>query len=580
MSFYPADLHGIDTHGSNGSENTIVGEISTSPSTTSPDDSSQETVFGFDDRDKTSPTATSEFDNEKGTPENISDEEKNREEVVDPTGDDNPLLKDIPWHVRRVVSLHDDTTLPTITFRYIVLSLVFVIPGAFLQQMVCYRTTFAPYSIFFVQIGSNYAGEWLAATLPAWEVKVPFTKWSFNLNPGPFSVKEHVLVVICAASGATYNLAYGPISIAELFFGHKLNPAVAIFFMWTVVWTGYSYAAIARQFLVYDPQYPWFQALCQTALFETQKKQRENPSPISRRQMMVFFLVLLGVFVWQFLPEFVFPMLGSLSFLCWVAPHNPVANFVGAGLGGLGFLNLSLDWSNVGNLSQMGSLFLTPWWTQVIVFLAFVLNCWILIPASKWGGMTKWNHHLMSNHLFQGNGTSYPILKLITPEASFNETAYAEYGPIYMGAQQLWGMFFDYASFTSALFWMLLFGWPQLKSTWTKFWERNRTGSAVNEQYTDQLNVLMRSYKEVPIWWFIALFMCAFVPTIVILAKGYLYIPLWTYFIALATGAIVVAPLGWLYALSNFQLVSHSPFRNLIVSFCLILSKKLVLTVR
>jgi hypothetical protein len=39
-----------------------------------------------------------------------------------------------------------------------------------------------------------------------------------------------------------------------------------------------------------------------------------------------------------------------------------------------------------------------------------------------------------------------------------------------------------------------------------------------------------------------------------ILGTGNLFIPLWTYFVAVATGVVVVIPLGWLYALSNFQL--------------------------
>jgi hypothetical protein len=108
--------------------------------------------------------------------------------------------KDLPWQVRRVVSLHDDTTLPTITFRYFLLVFVFIPPGAFLQQLNMFRTTSAPYSIFFVQIAANYMGDWLAKTLPAWEVRIPLTRWSFNTNPGPFSVKEHVLVVMAAAS--------------------------------------------------------------------------------------------------------------------------------------------------------------------------------------------------------------------------------------------------------------------------------------------------------------------------------------------------------------------------------------------
>jgi hypothetical protein len=117
--------------------------------------------------------------------------------------------------------------------------------------------------------------------------------------------------------------------------------------------------------------------------------------------MKIFFWVLAAVTLWQFLPEFVFPFLGSLAFLCWVAPHNATANFIGSGFGGMGILNLSLDWSNISSLSNSGSLFLTPWWTQVIIFLAFVFNCWVLIPASKWGGLGgSTSQHLMSNRLF------------------------------------------------------------------------------------------------------------------------------------------------------------------------------------
>lgn len=121
--------------------------------------------------------------------------------------DDDPAVRDIPFTVRRIVSLHDDASLPTLTFRYFILTIFFVVPGAFLSQMSHFRTTSAPYSVLFVQIASNYAGLWLAKILPALFVRVPFTKYGFNLNPGPWSVKEHVLVTISAASGATYNLA-------------------------------------------------------------------------------------------------------------------------------------------------------------------------------------------------------------------------------------------------------------------------------------------------------------------------------------------------------------------------------------
>lgn len=60
------------------------------------------------------------------------------------------------------------------------------------------------YSVYFVQIASFYFGRFLAARLP--EREVGFGRFKFQLNPGPFSVKEHVAIVLAASTGATNNL--------------------------------------------------------------------------------------------------------------------------------------------------------------------------------------------------------------------------------------------------------------------------------------------------------------------------------------------------------------------------------------
>lgn len=296
--------------------------------------------------------------------------------------------------------------------------------------------------------------------------------------------------------------------------------------------------------------------------------------------MFVFWGVLVGITLWQFLPEYIFPMTSSLAFLCWVAPNNPVANFMGSGLGGMGFLNLSLDWANISNYNAGVPLFLSPWYAQVVLFCSFVMCCWILLPAAMYGGLGYYHEGLMSNRLLLTNGTKYPIAELVTPQNTFNETAYAINGPIWVGTQQLWSMFFvgslctplhhfgdqsllhaftntqqDYASYTSAIVWIALFGAPQLKEAYRRFMNRRKqAGKGINHQYTDRLNVLMRAYKEVPLWWYAALFAVSFVVILTIVADGILFIPVWTYFVALATGIAVVIPLGWLYALTTFQL--------------------------
>ncbi|KAI1443533.1 OPT superfamily oligopeptide transporter [Annulohypoxylon stygium] len=485
---------------------------------------------------------------------------------VDLENEDDPEISQIPPEVRRIVSLHDDPTLPTLTFRYFLLSIIFVIPGAFLSAMNSFRTTYAPYSVFFVQIAGNYVGLWLARILPSRQIRIPFTKQSFSLNPGPWSVKEHVLITVTAASGATGNLAVTPIALGDLYFNTRVHPAAAIFFMWSIDAIGYAFAAIARQVLLYEPAYPWFQALCQTALFETQHKQNKNPTPTARKQMRVFWWVLLGITLWQFLPEYVFPMTSSLAFLCWVAPHNPVANFIGSGLGGMGFLNLSFDWANISNYLAGVPLFLSPWWSQVVLFASFVMSCWVLLPAAKWGGLGGYPHCLMTNRACTADGSKYPVTDLVTPQNTFNQTAYEENGPLYLGVHYLWAIFFDYASYVSAYSWIAFFGASQIREGYRKFRARQQNaGQGINHQcmlsfyhpseyYTDRLNVLMRQYKEVPVWWYIVLFLAAFTAIMTMAGLDIIFIPWWTFLVALATGAAIVVPLGWLYAISNYQL--------------------------
>ena len=66
---------------------------------------------------------------------------------------------------------------------------------------------------------------------------------------------ENVLVTVTAASGATSNAAWSSISLAQLYYGTKIPAAACIFFMWAIVYLGYAMAALARQFLLYDPIY-------------------------------------------------------------------------------------------------------------------------------------------------------------------------------------------------------------------------------------------------------------------------------------------------------------------------------------
>lgn len=459
---------------------------------------------------------------------------------------------ELPKVVRESVPLEDDPDIPVMTFRYFILSTIFIVPGAFLDTMNSYRTTSAVYSIFFVQIVSHWAGKWLAKSLPKRNIQV--LGFKFNLNPGPWSIKETAMITITANSGATGNLATNAISLAELHFNEKVDALIAILFMWAIVFIGYSYAAIAKSFVLYDPQFTWPQALMQTTLLQSQARS-DRDSKHGSMQMKVFFYALFGVTIWEFLPEFVFPLTSSLAILCWIAPYNKTVNFIGSGMGGMGVLNFSLDWANI-----TSSIMLYPYWIQVIQFLGFVLGAWIMIPLVKWGGITSFKHGLMSNSLFLNNGTRYPTNELLADDLTLNVTAYNYYGPVNLGAQRAWNMFFDYAAYVSGIVWVVLFGYDQLRSSLnvlksTYSAENQKSGfTSIHLQYTDRLNKLQAKYEEVPMFWYLILFLISFSTLMFIFLSGHMFLPWWCCVVALGLGSIIVTPLSWLYALSNFQL--------------------------
>lgn len=77
-----------------------------------------------------------------------------------------------------------------------------------------FRTTYAPFPVFFVILASDPLGRFLARILPAY--KVPLGRFSFSLNPGPWSTKEHAIVGIAANAGSQGQWASKKLACAML----------------------------------------------------------------------------------------------------------------------------------------------------------------------------------------------------------------------------------------------------------------------------------------------------------------------------------------------------------------------------
>jgi len=140
--------------------------------------------------------------------------------------------------VALVVPETDDPSLPVMTFRAWTLGLGSCVVLIFLNTFFTYRTQPLTISGILAQILVLPAGRFMAAVLPDREVRVLGGRLgSFNLNPGPFNVKEHVIITIFANCGVSYGggdaYSIGAITVIKAYYKQTLSFVLALLIVLT-----------------------------------------------------------------------------------------------------------------------------------------------------------------------------------------------------------------------------------------------------------------------------------------------------------------------------------------------------------
>lgn len=141
--------------------------------------------------------------------------------------------------VALVVPETDDPSLPVMTFRAWFLGITSCILLIFLNTFFTFRTQPLTISAILMQIAVLPIGKFMAATLPTKEYSL--MGWRFSLNPGPFNMKEHVIITIFANCGVSYGggdaYSIGAIAIMKAYYKQSLSFLLALFIVLTTqVW--------------------------------------------------------------------------------------------------------------------------------------------------------------------------------------------------------------------------------------------------------------------------------------------------------------------------------------------------------
>nr|GLL28258.1 oligopeptide transporter 6-like [Ipomoea trifida] len=134
--------------------------------------------------------------------------------------------------VEMTVSKTDDPTMPVLTFRTWVLGIGFCVLLSFVNQFFWYRTEPMSVTAISAQIAVVPFGHLMAKMITE-RVFFKGTWMEFSLNPGPFNVKEHVLITIFANVGAGSVYATHILSAVKLYYNKPLGIIPAFLIMLT-----------------------------------------------------------------------------------------------------------------------------------------------------------------------------------------------------------------------------------------------------------------------------------------------------------------------------------------------------------
>ncbi|XP_065853763.1 oligopeptide transporter 1-like [Euphorbia lathyris] len=448
--------------------------------------------------------------------------------------------------VRLTVPITDDPELPCLTFRTWFLGIISCTLLAFANQFFVFRQNPLYISSVAAQIAVLPIGKFMAASLPDKVVRVPGTKWSFSLNPGPFNLKEHVLITIFANSGSNSVYAVNIIAIIIAFYHRKINPIAALLLTQTTQMLGYGWAGVFRKFLVDSPYMWWPANLVQVSLFRALHDDEKRPKGGLTR-LQFFLVVLTSSFAYYIIPNYLFQSITALSFVCWIWKDSITAQQIGSGLSGLGIGSFALDWSTIS--SFLPSPLATPGFAVVNLLFGYIIILYIILPITYWTNSYEAKRFpIISPDVFDVAGSPYNVTHILNSTTfSFNEEAYNGYSKVHLSVFFVYAYGLSFALLAATLSHVIFFHgrtiWAQAKASFS-------------DKFGDvHTRIMKKNYAVVPQWWFYTILIIV-IGFAMLACEGFnrqLQLPYWGVLLAISLAFFFTLPIGVIQATTNQQ---------------------------
>ncbi|KAJ3729965.1 small oligopeptide transporter, partial [Lentinula guzmanii] len=461
------------------------------------------------------------------------------------------LEEDSPYaEVRSAVANFDDPDMPVSTIRAWVLGIIWTVLLAGINQVIVYRFPSILITSFVALLVIFPCGQAWARLCPSISVlKRP-------LNPGPFSIKEHVLSAVMASVAAQSAYSTDIIAVQRVFYGEIYSFLCKWMLTVSTQLIGLSLGGMMHRFLVAPPSMIWPNTLVQCALLNTLHSQQyagigRHRGPSRER---FFLMAFIGAVLWSFLPSYLFTALSIFSWPCWIAPNNIRVNQLFGFQSGLGLSMITFDWNQI---AYIGSPLATPWWSEANVVAGFILFYVIITPIFYYTNIW-YSQYLPYVELsaFDNTGHVYNLTRVLT-NGAFNMQAYEDYSPLYLSMNFVvaYGLSFIAigATVTHGIIYLR-------KPTWLHF------KRSLQEQ-PDIHARLMSKYRRVRGWYYACVFVVTFAMACLCIELWPTGMAIWELIVALglARSGVLIA---MIQAVTNRQ-VPMNVFTELISGFLL-----------
>ncbi|KAK2808698.1 hypothetical protein FQN49_008690 [Arthroderma sp. PD_2] len=285
-----------------------------------------------------------------------------------------------------------------------------------------------------------------AKVIPAKTFNTFGLKW--HSNPGPFNVKEHVLIIVMANASFGNGVAYFTDTVQALkaFYHVDYGWGFYICLALSTQIVGFGIAGIVRKVLVEPASMIWPQDLVSAAFVYTlHDTTPTNPAETNGWKVgryRYFLYVFTGAFVWYWFPGVLTPFLSVFAIVTFIKPKHVVLNQLFGGWTGLSLLPITFDWTQVTgmftlpyslilsstNMPKKGyiqSPLIAPWHAIGNALIGTV-SFFIIVTCGL-----HYSNHWFAQYLpisdsttYDNTAKAYNVSRILTPEFTLDEEKY------------------------------------------------------------------------------------------------------------------------------------------------------------